>query len=147
MMMPSPELPKLATAVLRVCCPAARLEEIEGDLHELFVRRAAHMGAARARQRYLLDVCSVSLQQLWSRGSRRLSRPLRVGPVRLQLLQGMSVLSVIALLFTLDQRWATTLGYIVLAIGGVLEIGLYVRALASFFTALAKRKPQRRRDV
>jgi hypothetical protein len=48
--------PRLATSLLRICCTRAQLEEIEGDLYELFTRRAARLGIARARRRYVLDV-------------------------------------------------------------------------------------------
>jgi lipoprotein signal peptidase len=88
----------------------------------------------------------VSLRQVWSRGLGLLLRPLHLGPVRLYLMQGLAVLLMIALLFTLEQRWATIAGYALLAAGGALEVGLYVRALVGFFTALGPVKRSRRRS-
>jgi hypothetical protein len=143
--MTSPAIPKLATALLRVCCSPARLEEIEGDLHELFVERAARLGLEHARRRYVLDVFSVGLRQLWSRARGSLLRPARVGPVRLYLMRGLAFLLVIALLLTFDQRWAAVAGYTLLALGGLLELSLYVRSLGALFTALVAPRRERSR--
>jgi putative ABC transport system permease protein len=54
--------PWLARVALRCFVPAARREEVEGDLIELFEERAAEHSAAHARARYWRDLASVVWQ-------------------------------------------------------------------------------------
>jgi hypothetical protein len=51
--------PRLARWLLRLRPLGSRRAEIEADLHEAFVDRAAHDGARRAALRYYADVVSV----------------------------------------------------------------------------------------
>jgi hypothetical protein len=130
--------PRFATLLLRACCTPSYREEIEGDLHELFERRAARMGAARAGRRYTLEVWGVCLRQLTSRagGALRLSRRVRIvlGIVGV-------LLTMVALLFSSDQHWPTIVGYVILCGLGVLEVLVYVSAFLSSLKAL--RQPVR----
>ena len=61
--------PRLARVALRCVVPAARREEVEGDLLELFEERAAEYGAAHARTRYWRDLATV----LWEASTDRSS--------------------------------------------------------------------------
>ena len=58
---------RTARLVLRLCAPPARRDEIDGDLLELFHRRATDRGRAYAARRYWVDVFSVAVR----RGPRR----------------------------------------------------------------------------
>ncbi len=51
-----PQPPRLANALLELCFNTYEVEEIQGDLIELFDRRVAESGAAVARRRYWGDV-------------------------------------------------------------------------------------------
>src|SRR5688500_11271129 len=51
--------PRLARWLLRLRPLGSRRAEIEADLHEAFVDRAAHAGSRRAAMRYYADVLSV----------------------------------------------------------------------------------------
>src|SRR5262245_46686899 len=132
---PPPEPPRFAKSLLRVCCTRAYLEEIEGDLHELFTRRAAHQGVARARRRYALDVGGVCLRQLTARMVGALRRTRRVR----RILAGVGVLlALVVVLFSNEQRWAIMTGYAILGALGVLELLLYASNAFSILKALAR---------
>jgi ABC-type antimicrobial peptide transport system permease subunit len=51
-----PAPPRLARRLLQWRCPADQLEELEGDLEELFRGWVGEVGPARARRRYWFDV-------------------------------------------------------------------------------------------
>jgi predicted permease len=51
-----PSVPALAVRLLRAVVPAEHAECLEGDLQELFIARAARLGAARARRWYWAQV-------------------------------------------------------------------------------------------
>ncbi|MDJ1473615.1 ABC transporter permease [Xanthocytophaga flava] len=51
--------PRWATRLLHIFCPSHLLEEVEGDLEELFEQRIQHMGQTQARLRYVTDVLSL----------------------------------------------------------------------------------------
>ncbi len=53
---PTPAPPRLARRLLRWRCPADQLEELEGDLEELFADWVRQSGLARARYRYWFHV-------------------------------------------------------------------------------------------
>ncbi len=61
-----PHPPRLAAWLLRRLAAPDRRDEIEADLSELFLTRAASHGARVARRRYYIDVWSV-LSHRWSR--------------------------------------------------------------------------------
>ena len=131
---PRPEPPRFATSLLRVCCMRAYLEEIEGDLHELFMRRAARLGVARARRCYALEVGGVCLRQLSARvigalwPTRRVRRIL--GVVGL-------LLALVVVLFANEERWAIMTGYAILFGLGVLELLMYARSALVILKTLA----------
>jgi hypothetical protein len=133
--------PRLATALLRVCCTRAQLEEIEGDLHELFTHGAARLGIAHARRRYVLDVSGVCLRQVSTRVFGALARTRRVrrvlGVVAL-------LLAMIVVLIGNEQRWAIMTGYALLFGLGVLELLVYAGAVFGMLKALAR--PERTRS-
>ncbi len=52
----APRPPRLADALLELCYNACEVEEIQGDLYELFERRVAESGVRPARRKYWLDV-------------------------------------------------------------------------------------------
>ncbi|MHA4741194.1 ABC transporter permease [Dyadobacter sp. MSC1_007] len=56
--MKSPHPPKLANWLLHWFCAEHLVEELEGDLEELFVQRTIKYGLQAARRRYLWDVLS-----------------------------------------------------------------------------------------
>ncbi|MBD0259676.1 MAG: ABC transporter permease, partial [Cytophagales bacterium] len=64
--------PRLAEALLELCYNAHEVEEIQGDLHELFERRLALHGRRAARHGYWLDVLRFARP---FGGRRRLSAP------------------------------------------------------------------------
>lgn len=54
-----PRPPRLARWLLRLRPLGSRRSEIDADLHEAFLERAAHDGRRRATRRYYVDVLSV----------------------------------------------------------------------------------------
>lgn len=135
------EPPRFATSLLRVCCRQAHLEEIEGDLYELFTRRVARVGLERARRRYTLDVAGVCFRQVRARvlvALARTRRDRRIGWVIVLLLATAFVL------IANDERWANMTGCALLFGMGILELLVYARAAYSLVHALTKRT--RRRD-
>lgn len=144
---PNPELPRLASTLLRICCSAADLEQVEGDLYELFVRRAARVGAAKARRRYVLEVCSLCLRQLSARARRTLHslrRPVYLHPFWLHPLRGLGLLLVLMLLIASDQRWAVGTGYILLFTYGAIELLTVIAAAVAALRALRGPKADRK---
>ncbi|HKU39604.1 MAG TPA: permease prefix domain 2-containing transporter [Polyangiales bacterium] len=135
-----PEPPRLAKSLLRICCTRAYLEEIEGDLHELFTRRAERQGLARARRRYALDVASVCVRQLSARVVRALQRTARVR--RILGVVGL-LLAMAVVLLSNEQRWAIVTGYAILIALGVLEVLVYAASAFAILKALVR--PARRR--
>lgn len=129
--------------LLRVCCTRAYLEEIEGDLHELFARRAAREGLAYARRRYALDVGGICLLQLSARVLEALRRTRRVR--RILGVVGL-LLAMVVVLFSSQQRWAIMTGYAILFAMGVLDLLVYAGNAFAMFKALARpargRKPR-----
>jgi hypothetical protein len=103
----TPTPPRLATALLRACCSRARCEEIEGDLHELFVRQVERDGRSRARRAYVVAVASVCVRQLGARTQRTLTRPMSAGPRgRVYPLRVLACLAIgAALIAPLDEPW------------------------------------------
>jgi hypothetical protein len=140
-----PQPPRLATSLLRVCCTRERLEEIEGDLYELFTRRVARLGSKRARQHYALDVGGVCIRQLWARVVIALARSRRVRRI-------VSVIVVLVatavVLIANEQPWAVMTGYALLFGMGLVELLVYARAAYSLVDALTAtaRERTRRRD-
>ncbi|MFD2573017.1 ABC transporter permease [Spirosoma soli] len=59
--------PRLATRLLRWFCAPHLLDEMEGDLDELFEERVASVGLRRARWRYWRDVLSLMRPQFMKR--------------------------------------------------------------------------------
>jgi hypothetical protein len=59
---PTPPPPPWASALLRRCCRRDRLEEIQGDMLELYERRVAEKGRAHARLCYWRDASLVCLK-------------------------------------------------------------------------------------
>ncbi|GLU52632.1 ABC transporter permease [Dyadobacter frigoris] len=51
--------PKWANKLLHLFCASHLVEEIEGDLHELFEERVQYAGEQKARFRYIIDVFSL----------------------------------------------------------------------------------------
>ena len=104
-MMPMP--PHFATALLRACCSRARCEEIEGDLHELFVRQVEREGISRAQRAYVVAVVGVCLRQLGARTQRALTRPMSAGPRgRVYPFRVLACLAIgAALIAPLDEPW------------------------------------------
>lgn len=65
------ELPALARWLVRTLCAAAHVEELEGDLLELFARRAARYGIARARWASVVDALGLCARRSRFTGPRR----------------------------------------------------------------------------
>ena len=130
---PTLQPPRFATALLKACCSPERLEEIEGDLCELFARHTTQVGAAQARRRYALDVCSVCLRQLAVRGRRALRRSVG-GAVEVYPLRVMACLAfVAALLMSSEQSWAFVAWQVLLGACALLEMTIYAGAVYSTF--------------
>lgn len=51
-----PQPPRLPDRLLEWCCAPHLLEDVQGDLHEVFHRRRAQVGLARARREFTLSV-------------------------------------------------------------------------------------------
>jgi hypothetical protein len=134
----------LAASLLRVCCARAYLEEIEGDLHELFTRRATRLGVAHARRRYALDVGGVCVRQLSARMAGALGRTRRVR--RILGVVGL-LLALVVVLFANEQRWAIMTGYAILTGLSVLELLVYARGALAILKALARPARGRTSDV
>ena len=130
--------PAAATWLVRTLCPAQRLEELEGDLHELFAQRVSTLGASVARRAYWRDALGLCLHAV------RLRRPARVA--RRQGNGGLSVLLgrilivfgaffflcastavVLGLLgFVYPRAWAWALGALLLSGDPVLALGAVI---------------------
>jgi hypothetical protein len=135
--------PRLAIALLKACCSPERLEEIEGDLCELFVRQTAREGVARARRRYIIEVCSISMRQLSARACRGLRRTV-IGAVEIHPLRTMASLAFItALLMSSDKPWAVMAWQVLLAIYSLLEVLVYAGALYSSYKRWRTRRRSR----
>jgi hypothetical protein len=118
--------PRLAQRLLRVFCARARLEEIEGDLHELYARRLADSGVARARVGFVIDVFDVCVRQTIA----------RVG--RVPLLQGTYVLRIraclvlaAALLVGMPGHWVGNAPTMLVVMDGVFELIVLVGLMIS----------------
>jgi hypothetical protein len=125
-----------------VCCSPAYLEDIEGDLHELFLRRAGRIGLARARRRYLIDVASVCVRQLAVRAAaapRRHAR-VRVSPLGMVFV----LLAVLALSLSSDQPWSRPTGFIILCVLGTIEVATYATAIIGIVRAWRRQSPRDR---
>ncbi|GAB4046636.1 ABC transporter permease [Spirosoma litoris] len=61
--------PRLATRLLHWFCPPHRVDELEGDLDELFQQRVEQLGLQKARWRYMKDVLSLMRPSLLKRQS------------------------------------------------------------------------------
>ena len=59
--------PRLATRLLHWFCSPHRVDELEGDLDELFQQRVEQLGLRRARWRYVKDVVSLMRPSLMKR--------------------------------------------------------------------------------
>ncbi|CAG5067566.1 hypothetical protein DYBT9623_00287 [Dyadobacter sp. CECT 9623] len=57
--MKQPQPPRWATLLLRWLCAAHLLDELEGDLHELFQKRVKSEGLRQAKWRYICDTLSL----------------------------------------------------------------------------------------
>lgn len=133
-----PQPPRVATALLRVCCTRVYRDEIEGDLYELFARRALRSGVPHARRRYALDVSGVCLRQLSARLLATLTRIHR----------GLWLIGALAVAFVLiakEQRWAIMTGCALLFGLGVIELLVYLDAACSLVRALARPARERLR--
>jgi hypothetical protein len=125
--------PRLARWLLRVCCTRARLEEMEGDLHEIYVRTRARSGAARARPRYVLSVLDVCLRQVFARVAARVSNTsrrsgaLRVYPSRIRICLVLTA----ALLVAIQGQWAGIAPTMLFVIDGIVELLVLVAAVIS----------------
>lgn len=64
---PVPSPPRWATRLLRCLCAPHRIEEMEGDLDELFRQRVQNAGLSQARWRYVRDVVSLMRPSLIKR--------------------------------------------------------------------------------
>ncbi|GAB3809201.1 ABC transporter permease [Spirosoma humi] len=62
-----PQPPRWSTRLLRWLCAPHRVEELEGDLDELFQERAKSVGLQKARWRYVRDVLSLLRPSLMKR--------------------------------------------------------------------------------
>jgi hypothetical protein len=135
----SSQPPRAATVLLKMCCSPAYLEDIEGDLHELFLRRAGRIGVARARRAYLLDVASVCVRQLAVRAAAgpRHGR-LRVSPLGLVFV----LLAVLGLSLSSDQPWSRPTGFIILCVLGVIEVATYAGAIIGIVRAWRRQSPR-----
>jgi hypothetical protein len=126
----SADPPHLARLALRVCCAPARIEEIEGDLCEIYARRRARSGDKRARIGYVLDVC---LRQVFARmavrpaGSTLIRAALTVYPGRIRA----CLILTAALLVLLQARWAGIAPSMLFVIDGVFELIVLASAAIS----------------
>ncbi|RIV21321.1 ABC transporter permease [Fibrisoma montanum] len=77
---PSP--PRWATRLLRWFCAPHRLDEMEGDLNELFHERVATVGVQKARWRYIRDVVSLMRPSLIKRQKSEYPRPTHTDMIR-----------------------------------------------------------------
>jgi len=59
---PPPAAHRLAEALLRACCPRDRLEELEGDLLELFEHRSTTRGRLVAQVQYWREALGLCLR-------------------------------------------------------------------------------------
>ncbi|MDJ1466594.1 ABC transporter permease [Xanthocytophaga flava] len=57
--METPQPPRWATRLLHLFCTDHLIEEMEGDLEELFLQRVKLLGEKKARIRYIMDVLSL----------------------------------------------------------------------------------------
>lgn len=73
--------PRWATRLLHWLCAAHLVEEVEGDLDELFRQRVQSMGAREARLRYVRDVLSLMRPFAIQRKSNQYSSPFLLSPV------------------------------------------------------------------
>ncbi|GAB4046626.1 ABC transporter permease [Spirosoma litoris] len=79
--MPTPP-PRLATYLLHLLIPAHRLDELEGDLDELFQQRVQQLGLREARWRYLKDVLSLMRPSLLKQQATRYPKPTNTTMIR-----------------------------------------------------------------
>jgi hypothetical protein len=77
--------PAAATWLVRSLCPAQRLEELEGDLNELFARRVSTRGASAARRAYWRDALGLCLHAVHLHRRGRVARRQGVGGLRVHL--------------------------------------------------------------
>ncbi|MBO0930856.1 permease prefix domain 2-containing transporter [Fibrella aquatilis] len=71
----TPQPPRWATRLLHWFCSPHRLEEMDGDLDELFQQRLATVGVREARWRYIRDVLSLLQPSLLTRQATDYSTP------------------------------------------------------------------------
>lgn len=76
--------PRFATRLLHCFCPPHRVEEMEGDLDELFQQRIVEVGLGQARSRYVRDVLSLLRPSLLKRQPNRYPKPFLFRPAMLR---------------------------------------------------------------
>jgi hypothetical protein len=125
-----------------VCCAPARLEEIEGDLCEIYARRRARSGDKPARIRYVLDVLDVCFRQVLARiavrpaGSTLMRAALTVYPGRIRACLVLTA----ALLVLLQVRWAGIAPTLLFVIDGVFELIVLASAAMSLIKQLVSQQ-------
>jgi hypothetical protein len=132
--------PRIATRFLRACCPAERVEDLQGDLLELFVMRCERFGIEYAQRHYRLEVFGICLRQLGSRMYRSLARARRVRRILLYPLRVMSALLVgIVLLipFASEHQWARSLQLVEGCAYALFELLVYFNATSNLLKAVA----------
>ncbi|CCH52450.1 Macrolide export ATP-binding/permease protein macB [Fibrisoma limi BUZ 3] len=78
----APTPPRFAQRLLRWFCAPHRLDELEGDLDELFQDRIKSVGVHRARWRYLRDVLSLMRPQFMRRQPQEYPNPSHMDMLR-----------------------------------------------------------------
>lgn len=140
------EAPGFVTRVLHACCPPERLEEIEGDLLELFTTRCERFGASYARKRYALEVCGIGLRQLGLRTHRNLGRAARsVVVYPLRILSLLLVLMVALIPASSTHAWARGLLLLVGCAYAVVDALVYVTAAWNMLKLIGEGLQRRRR--
>jgi putative ABC transport system permease protein len=81
---PRPQPPRWATRLLHTFCASHLVEELEGDLDELFSQRLQQMGVRNARLRYVRDVLSLIRPFAMKRKSSEYSPPSILNPLMLR---------------------------------------------------------------
>jgi putative ABC transport system permease protein len=71
-----PQPPRWADKLLEWLCPDEWLEEVQGDLQELFEERAAEVGEGRARREYVLSVLGYLRPFAFKRNTNQSPKPL-----------------------------------------------------------------------
>ena len=105
--------PLWAKRLLRRCCSRERLEEIEGDLHELYQSRRRTGDSKRADGWYAREAVALSVRQLLRRSWRAAASPRRLGalevyPLRAATTTLVLLLAVRAYILPTEHPWAIT---------------------------------------